>query len=131
MTRWSALNYDLLVDRALWTAKRASSDDYDVQFRGSVDAAMGSSDIEQYRRQPQGETGCVPILKLHGSLSWLCPVDRAQSEASETGHSIFFLPNATDVSMYPDILWNRFRGLRPFIVPPTFMKETNRSPLPN
>jgi hypothetical protein len=137
-------NYDLLFDHALWKAKKASSDDYGVSFNDAVDGSPGPSVREAYRREPEIQLGCqgvrkgVSVLKLHGSLNWL---GLEHANLSKRDPEVFYLPEAINVSVGPDLWWTGFGNLqaansrndisqsgrlRPIIVPPTFAKDGSR-----
>jgi hypothetical protein len=131
-------NYDLLFDRALWEAKKASSDDYGVAFNDAVDGSPGPSVREAYRREPEIQLGCqevregVPVLKLHGSLNWL---GLEHAKLFKRDPEVFYLPEAINVSLGPDFWWSGFGSLsqsgrlRPIIVPPTFAKDALSGPM--
>jgi hypothetical protein len=137
-------NYDLLIDNALWIARKASSHDYGVAFSASVDGSSGPAVREGYVREPEAQPDCtpgepgVPILKLHGSLNWLT---LENATLFRRDREVFYFPRAIDLSFGAEFWWTGFGHfrpadggndisqsgrLRPMIVPPTFDKDALR-----
>lgn len=132
-------NYDLLIDRALWKAGKASSADYAVPFKRSLDAAHGgSSTLEEYEAETSRG---VSLLKLHGSLNWLCLKHHDVLEPTEQFQSlkdsVFYLRDAFRIGVGSRFFWGRFNvrcaaeqetglsfvELTPVIVAPNFDKR--------
>jgi hypothetical protein len=70
-----SLNYDIIVDNALYLFRRSSPVDYGLSIRYALEKNL-YVDIkpEPYKLPNESQRNLPPLYKLHGSLNWLyCP----------------------------------------------------------
>lgn len=101
-TIFVSLNYDLLIDNAIWD-QGAAGIDYGITFRSGMGAVHANE---------------VPLLKLHGSLNWLyCPtcneLDHYRGEKI-----VAQLPDGQHIATCGPCNGSRV----PILIPPTFFK---------
>ncbi len=70
-----SFNYDLIIDRALQKSGKFTPLGYHLGFRHEI-----SSTSETLKPFTCNEVSDVSLLKLHGSLNWLCSADEKDSD---------------------------------------------------
>lgn len=112
-----SLNYDILIDNALITARDVCDMDYGVDFMNFE--YKSRYDYENWDRPNYKRS--VKLLKLHGSLNWLyCPVCNKIKITPKSKTVVKLAYIEKDEECRCDICKGRFA---PILIPPTYYKN--------